>query len=133
MRCAKISTIVERQRSPQTNIFNLSRFSADLEHNSSKYLHLLIESIQLAFADGLRYVADPSISKVPIKQLLSKEYAAKRRTHIHKDRFRFRVLAYALYSDVLENIRIERMEIDSNAFRKILVQKSCAFTKHKNS
>eukprot|EP00112_Aurelia_sp_Birch-Aquarium-sp1_P003781 Seg14266.1 transcript_id=Seg14266.1/GoldUCD/mRNA.D3Y31 product="Glutathione hydrolase-like YwrD proenzyme" protein_id=Seg14266.1/GoldUCD/D3Y31 len=58
----------------------------DLEHNSSKYLHLLIESIQLAFADGLQYFADPLMSKVPIKQLLSKEYAAKRRTHTHKDR-----------------------------------------------
>ena len=93
-RCPRILTIVElhQRRSSLKRVFSLSRFTADLEHNSSKYLHLLIESIQLAFADGLRYVADPLMSEVPIKQLLSKEYAAKRRTHIHKDRFGFLVL-----------------------------------------
>eukprot|EP00794_Sanderia_malayensis_P009141 gene9141-10114_t len=57
-----------------------------MKHNSSEYLHLLIESIQLAFADGLRFIADPSVTQVPTDQLISKEYAKKRKNHIHKDR-----------------------------------------------
>ncbi|XP_065066294.1 glutathione hydrolase-like YwrD proenzyme [Rhopilema esculentum] len=57
-----------------------------MEHNSAEYLHLLIEALQLAFADGLQYVADPEVSKVCTKQLLSKNYAEKRRALIHSQR-----------------------------------------------
>ncbi len=41
-------------------------------------LHLVIESLRLAFADGRRYVADPAKGDVPTKALLSAAYAAKR-------------------------------------------------------
>lgn len=41
--------------------------------------HKQIEAMKLAFADGKRYVADPRFMKVSPEQLLSKEYAAKRR------------------------------------------------------
>jgi gamma-glutamyltranspeptidase/glutathione hydrolase len=44
-----------------------------------RYYHTLIEATKLAFADRNRYIADPAFAKVPVKQLLSKEYAASRR------------------------------------------------------
>ncbi len=53
-----------------------------LGHNSADYLHLLVEAKKLAFEDRARYYADPDFSKVPLPWLLSKEYAAQRRTLI---------------------------------------------------
>lgn len=41
--------------------------------------HLQIESMKLAFADALRYVADPTRADVPTSGLLDKTYAAARR------------------------------------------------------
>ncbi|WP_020606386.1 gamma-glutamyltransferase [Spirosoma spitsbergense] len=50
-----------------------------LGHNSADYLHLLVEAKKLAFEDRARYYADPDFAKIPLTELLSKEYAAKRR------------------------------------------------------
>ncbi|TCD69953.1 hypothetical protein EIP91_005542 [Steccherinum ochraceum] len=50
----------------------------EMEHNSAKYLHTLIEALRLAFADTQYYVTDPDVEHIPVKELLSKEYLAKR-------------------------------------------------------
>jgi gamma-glutamyltranspeptidase/glutathione hydrolase len=48
-------------------------------HNTPEYLHTVIETAKLAFADRDRYYGDPKFSKIPEETLLSKEYAAERR------------------------------------------------------
>ncbi len=56
-------------------------------HNSASYLHLVTESLKLAFADRDRYLGDPRfVPPIPIDGLLSKEYAAARRDLIDPDR-----------------------------------------------
>ncbi|MEK7330197.1 MAG: gamma-glutamyltransferase family protein, partial [Candidatus Eisenbacteria bacterium] len=49
---------------------------------SADFWHLMVEAKKLAFADRARYYADPAFAKVPVEQLLSKEYAKKRATLI---------------------------------------------------
>ena len=49
---------------------------------SADRYHYLIESLRLAFADALQYVADPRVSATPIEQLLDKGYAARRQSLI---------------------------------------------------
>lgn len=52
-------------------------------HNSAPYLHVVTESIKLAFADRNQYVADPKFTpNIPMREMLSKDYAAKRRALI---------------------------------------------------
>jgi gamma-glutamyltranspeptidase / glutathione hydrolase len=45
---------------------------------SVNYIHVVAEAMKLAFADRDRYYGDPAFVKVPLKQLLSDEYAAIR-------------------------------------------------------
>lgn len=48
-------------------------------------LHKQIEAIKLAFADGQKYVADSTSMSVKVEQMLSEEYAAKRRALIGEE------------------------------------------------
>jgi gamma-glutamyltranspeptidase/glutathione hydrolase len=54
-------------------------------HNSVEYLHILMESAKLAFADREEYYADPMFEDVPLDWLLSKKYAIERRGLIDLD------------------------------------------------
>lgn len=45
---------------------------------SAARLHLVIESLRTAFADGRWYIGDPAVVDVPVEQLLSDDYAAER-------------------------------------------------------
>lgn len=46
--------------------------------NSAATLHAMIEAKKLAYADLVRYIGDPKFSALPVKQLLSKDWAASR-------------------------------------------------------
>ncbi|KAF3760783.1 gamma-glutamyltranspeptidase [Cryphonectria parasitica EP155] len=52
-------------------------FSA-AEHNSAAYLHAVIESLRIAFADASWFVTDPDVVRVPTAELLSPAYLAER-------------------------------------------------------
>jgi len=49
-------------------------------------MHLLVEALRVAFADTRWYVADPRVAKVPVAELLSKEYATRRRALVDPKR-----------------------------------------------
>jgi len=53
---------------------------------SADRAHLMAEALRLAFADARWYVADPRVAHVPVAELLSKDYAARRRAHIDPGR-----------------------------------------------
>jgi gamma-glutamyltranspeptidase/glutathione hydrolase len=59
---------------------------AALSRQPVRYYHTLIEATKLAFADRNRYIADPAFSNVPVVELLSKDYAAKRRALINPNK-----------------------------------------------
>jgi gamma-glutamyltranspeptidase/glutathione hydrolase len=49
-----------------------------MAHNSSEYLHVLIECAKLAFADREAYYGDPLFDDVPLEWLLSRDYSLER-------------------------------------------------------
>ncbi len=48
------------------------------DHNSAPYIHAIIESLRIAFADANWFVTDPAVSKVPTQGMLSRSYLAER-------------------------------------------------------
>jgi gamma-glutamyltranspeptidase/glutathione hydrolase len=48
-------------------------------HNTPDYVHTVVEASKLAFSDREAYYGDPNFVKVPLRGLLSKQYAAERR------------------------------------------------------
>ena len=51
---------------------------ASMGHNSAEYIHLFTEAKKLAYEDRAKYYADMSFADVPVKELISKEYALQR-------------------------------------------------------
>ena len=64
----------------------MERFKPDpAGPHSPGELHTRIEAMKLAYADVKAYDGDPRFSKIPVAELLSKEYAAKRAALIDPD------------------------------------------------
>jgi gamma-glutamyltranspeptidase/glutathione hydrolase len=56
---------------------------AALGPESPEAKHLMIEAMRLAFADAFTYIADPAMADVPVEELLSPAFAARRRAQIN--------------------------------------------------
>ncbi len=54
--------------------------------HSTKALHVMIEAKKLAYADMIRYVGDPRLSRLPVETLISKSHAEERAAHIDMSR-----------------------------------------------
>ena len=59
---------------------------AGMGFGSTAYVHAFLESKKLAFADRAKFYADMDFADVPVAELISKEYAAKRRAEINPGR-----------------------------------------------
>jgi len=51
---------------------------AQFGHNSVRALHTMIEAKKIAYADMIRYDADPKFASIPVAGMISKEYATAR-------------------------------------------------------
>ncbi|MEM1278855.1 MAG: gamma-glutamyltransferase [Cyanobacteria bacterium P01_H01_bin.152] len=47
-------------------------------HGTTDYYHLMVEATKLAFADRDRWLTDPDFADIPIQELISKAYSARR-------------------------------------------------------
>lgn len=63
------------------------------DFGTTRHIHLFTEAKKLVFEDRARYYADPEFAKIPVKELLDKSYAARRRALIQPDRAATQVLA----------------------------------------
>jgi len=59
------------------NIMEQSKPAPDGPHSAAE-LHTRIEAMKLAYADVKAYDGDPRFGKIPVRELLSKDFAAKR-------------------------------------------------------
>ena len=59
---------------------------ASMGFGSTDYVHYFVEAKKLAFEDRAKYYSDPDFNDIPVQQLISKEYAVKRRALINPDR-----------------------------------------------
>ncbi len=62
--------------------YNLKSFG----FGSPEHIHYFVEAKKLAFEDRAKYYADMDFYNVPVQQLISKEYAARRRAEINDGR-----------------------------------------------
>ncbi|EKM61220.1 uncharacterized protein PHACADRAFT_247690 [Phanerochaete carnosa HHB-10118-sp] len=109
----------------------------EMEHNSVEYLHALVETLRLAFADTQYYVADPAVCPVPVEELLSKKYLASRaklidptKTNpevVHGNPVRSSDTVYFTVSDQWGNA-CSYIQSNYSGFGTAAVPKGCGFT-----
>jgi gamma-glutamyltranspeptidase/glutathione hydrolase len=57
-----------------------------MEFGSEEYIHTFVEAKKLAYEDRAKFYSDPDFNKLPLEELISKEYAAERRDLIDPKR-----------------------------------------------
>ena len=74
--------VAQLQQMEMSKSFDLK----EMGHNTSSYLHTLIEVKKRAFADRDRWVADPAHAEIPLEALLDPAYLRRRAGEISPDR-----------------------------------------------
>ncbi|MBW8189879.1 gamma-glutamyltransferase [Neiella marina] len=69
--------------------------------DSPDYVHAFVEAKKLAFADRAKYYADTDFNTIPVQQLISKNYANKRRALIDMNKASKRVDAGIVHGDTI--------------------------------
>src|SRR3984893_10800826 len=90
--------------------FDLAQFGL----NSTRALHIQIEAKKLAYADVLRYIGDPKISKMPVSGMLSKTYAAERAKLIDMDHANCEVAPGTLVPDAGDTTYLSVVDREGN-------------------
>jgi len=90
--------------------FDLGQFG----FNSSRALHIQIEAKKLAYADVIRYIADPRGAKLPVVGMLSKQYAAERAKLIDMDHANCGVAAGKPVPDAGDTTYLSVVDRDGN-------------------
>ena len=67
----------------------------NMGHNSANAIHLMTEAKKIAYGDRNRLAGDPRFVEWPLQELISKEYAARRRPEIDADRANNGAVAFA--------------------------------------
>ena len=78
--------------------------------HSPDALHLLIESMRIAYADRATYLGDPDFIEVPVKALISPVYAQKRRQEINPQKATPSSQVKAVDPAVLQRLTKESIE-----------------------
>ena len=74
--------------------------------HSPDTLHLLIESMRIAYADRSKYLGDPLFTKVPVAALINPAYAAQRRLEIKPDIARLSTSVSPAAPEVIEKFNL---------------------------
>ena len=108
------------------------------DHNSVEVLHACIEALRIGFADGRWWVADPTISSVPVDGLLDSAYLAERAQSFNPDKIAHEVnhgtpahrSSDTVYFAVTDKDGNGCSFINSNyeGFGTAIIPKGCGFT-----
>ena len=119
------------------NILSQVKDLKEMKHNSSQYLHHLIESLRISFADTREYVTDLKEMKVKVNEMLSKEYSKERFKLIDKNKATINIEKGKPFSSS-DTVYLCAVDGDGNAcsfiqsnyvgFGSGLIPKGCGFT-----
>ena len=85
-------------------------------HNSAEFAHLFVEAKKLAFEDRARFYADPDVERgLPIAELISKEYAARRGKLIDRNKAALRIPAGDPRLETGDTVYLTVVDADRNA------------------
>lgn len=90
---------------------------------SADFVHLYVEAKKLAFADRAKFYADPAFAKIPTAELISKEYAARRRLELHTDKAATHVPSGSPKLDGADTVYLTVIDKDRNCCS--FIQSNC--------